>query len=117
MMDYEEQGLLDTIDEFKSADMHYVGVGSNTAEAKNSIDYADVNGVRVATLGFTDVYGKDAVSKSNKAGLLNSNPDLLFEMIGKARDAKQGNADLVVVNMHWGQEYSTSTTASSKRLG
>ncbi|MED3786195.1 CapA family protein [Peribacillus frigoritolerans] len=116
MMDYEEQGLLDTIDEFKSADMHYVGVGSNTAEAKNSIDYADVNGVRVATLGFTDVYGKDAVSKSNKAGLLNSNPDLLFEMIGKASDAKQGNADLVVVNMHWGQEYSTSTTDRQKDL-
>ncbi|MGE8017467.1 CapA family protein [Peribacillus frigoritolerans] len=116
MMDYEEQGLLDTIDEFKSADMHYVGVGSNTAEAKNSIDYADVNGVRVATLGFTDVYGKDAVSKSNKAGILNSNPDLLFEMIGKARDAKQGNADLVVVNMHWGQEYSTSTTDRQKDL-
>jgi len=116
MMDYEEQGLLDTIDEFKSADMHYVGVGSNTAEAKNSIDYADVNGVRVATLGFTDVYGKDAVSKSDKAGLLNSNPDLLFEMIGKARDAKQGNADLVVVNMHWGQEYSTSTTDRQKDL-
>ncbi|MBT2664908.1 CapA family protein [Bacillus sp. ISL-4] len=116
MMDYEEQGLLDTIDEFKSADMHYVGVGSNTTEAKNSIDYADVNGVRVATLGFTDVYGKDAVSKSDKAGLLNSNPDLLFEMIGKARDAKQGNADLVVVNMHWGQEYSTSTTARQTDL-
>ena len=116
MMDYEEQGLLDTIDEFKSSDMHYVGVGSNTAEAKNSIDYADVNGVRVATLGFTDVYGKDAVSKNDKAGLLNSNPDLLFEMIGKARDAKQGNADLVVVNMHWGQEYSTSTTDRQKDL-
>jgi poly-gamma-glutamate synthesis protein (capsule biosynthesis protein) len=116
MMDYEEQGLLDTIDEFKSADMHYVGVGSNSAEAKNSIDYADVNGVRVATLGFTDVYGKDAVSKNDKAGLLNSNPDLLFEMIGKAIDAKQGNADLVVVNMHWGQEYSTSTTARQTDL-
>ena len=59
----------------------------------------------MATLGFTDVYGKDAVSKNNQAGLLNSNPDLLFEMIGDAKDAKKGNADLVVVNMHWGQEY------------
>ncbi|MCO0598120.1 CapA family protein [Peribacillus butanolivorans] len=116
MMDFEEQGLLDTIDEFKSADMDYVGVGSNTTDAKASINYSDVNGVRVATLGFTDVYGKDAVSKNNQAGLLNSNPDLLFEMIGKARDAKQGNADLVVVNMHWGQEYSTSTTSRQTEL-
>ncbi|QOS90628.1 CapA family protein [Peribacillus sp. JNUCC41] len=116
MMDFEERGLLDTIDEFKTEDMHYVGVGSNTTEAKNSIDYADVNGMRVATLGFTDVYGKDAVPKSNKAGILNTNPDLLFEMIEKAKDAKQGNADLVVVNVHWGIEYSTSTTARQTDL-
>ena len=37
-------------------------------------------------------------------------------MIGKARDAKQGNADLVVVNMHWGQEYSTSATSRQTEL-
>ncbi|AOH56228.1 capsular biosynthesis protein [Peribacillus muralis] len=116
MMDFEEQGLLDTIDEFKRTDMNYVGAGKNTAEAKASIDYADVNGVRVATLGFTDVYGKDAVPTDTQAGILNSNPDLLFEMIGKAKDAKQGNADLVVVNMHWGQEYSTSATLRQKDL-
>lgn len=116
MMDFEEQGLLDTIDQFKRTDMDFVGVGKNTAEAKASIDYADVNGVRVATLGFTDVYGKDAVPTDTQAGILNSNPDLLFEMIGKAKDAKQGNADLVVVNMHWGQEYSTSATLRQKDL-
>ncbi|MFJ7753547.1 CapA family protein [Peribacillus muralis] len=116
MMDFEEQGLLDTIDEFKRTDMNYVGAGKNTAEAKASIDYTDVNGVRVATLGFTDVYGKDAVPTDTQAGILNSNPDLLFEMIGKAKDAKQGNADLVVVNMHWGQEYSTSATLRQKDL-
>ncbi|WP_285765784.1 CapA family protein [Peribacillus sp. SI8-4] len=116
MMDFEEQGLLDTMDEFKRADMNHVGVGANTAEARESIDYADVNGLRVATLGFTDVYGKDAVPTATKAGILNSNPDLLFEMIGKAKDAKQGNADLVVVNMHWGQEYSTSATSRQTDL-
>ncbi|CAH0289663.1 Capsule biosynthesis protein CapA [Peribacillus sp. Bi96] len=116
MMDFEERGLLDTIDEFKNADMDYVGVGSNTADAKASIDYADVNGLRVATLGFTDVYKKDAVPKNDQAGLLNANPDLLFEMIGKARDAEQGNADLVVVNMHWGQEYSSSATSRQTDL-
>ncbi|MGE7758747.1 CapA family protein [Peribacillus sp. NPDC097895] len=116
MMDFEEQGLLDTIDEFKNADMDYVGVGSNTADAKASIDYADVNGLRVATLGFTDVYKKDAVPTNDQAGLLNSNPDLLFEMIGKARDSEQGNADLVVVNMHWGQEYSSSATSRQTDL-
>ncbi|MFD9625197.1 CapA family protein [Peribacillus muralis] len=116
MMDFEEQGLVDTIDEFKHADMNYVGVGKNSDDAKASIDYSDVNGVRVATLGFTDVYGTDAVPTDKKAGLLNSNPDLLFEMIGKAKDAKQGNADLVVVNMHWGQEYSSSATSRQKDL-
>ena len=116
MMDFEEQGLVDTIDQFENADMDYVGVGSNITKAKENINYQDVKGVRVATLGFTDVYGKDAVAKNNQAGLLNSNPDLLFEMIGNAKDAKKGNADLVVVNMHWGQEYATSATGRQTEL-
>ena len=116
MLDFGEQGLEDTIDLFDKADMDFVGVGKNTPDAKNSIQYSEVNGVRVATLGFTDVYGKDNVPKNNKAGLLNSNPDVLFEMIGKAKDEKQGNADLIVVNMHWGQEYATSATGRQKEL-
>ena len=116
MMDFEEQGLVDTIDQFENADMDYVGVGSNITKAKENINYQDVKGVRVATLGFTDVYGKNAVAKNNQAGLLNSNPDLLFEMIGNAKDAKKGNADLVVVNMHWGQEYATSATGRQTEL-
>lgn len=116
MMDFEEQGLVDTIDQFEKADMDYVGVGSNITKAKENINYQDVKGVRVATLGFTDVYGKNAVAKNNQAGLLNSNPDLLFEMIGNAKDAKKGNADLVVVNMHWGQEYATSATGRQTEL-
>lgn len=116
MMDFEEQGLIDTIDQFEKADMDYVGVGSNITKAKENINYQDVKGVRVATLGFTDVYGKNAVAKNNQAGLLNSNPDLLFELIGNAKDAKKGNADLVVVNMHWGQEYATSATGRQTEL-
>ena len=116
MMDFEEQGLLDTINEFDNAKMDYVGVGRNITEAKENINYQDVKGVRIATLGFTDVYGKNAVAKNNQAGLLNSNPDLLFKMIGDAKDAKKGNADLVVVNMHWGQEYATSATGRQTEL-
>ncbi|MFJ7744506.1 CapA family protein [Peribacillus sp. NPDC097295] len=116
MMDFEEQGLVDTINQFESNDMDYVGVGSNITKAKENINYQDIKGVRVATLGFTDVYGKNAVAKNNQAGLLNSNPDLLFEMIGNAKDAKKGNADLVVVNMHWGQEYATSATGRQTEL-
>lgn len=116
MMDFEEQGLIDTINQFESTDMDYVGVGRNIEKAKENINYQDVKGVRVATLGFTDVYGKNAVAKNNQAGLLNSNPDLLFEMIGDAKDAKKGNADLVVVNMHWGQEYATSATGRQTEL-
>ncbi|MFJ7850196.1 CapA family protein [Peribacillus sp. NPDC097206] len=115
-LDYQEEGLLDTIDEFESVGMDFVGVGANRKEAKSNVVYEDINGIRVATLGFTDEMLDNGVVTNNKPGILNSNPDLLFEMIGNAKDAKKGNADLVVVNMHWGLEYATSTTGRQTEL-
>ena len=44
-------------------------------------------------------------------------PDLLFELIGKAKDANQGNADLVVVNANWGQEYDSEPSPRQQKLG
>jgi gamma-polyglutamate biosynthesis protein CapA len=37
-------------------------------------------------------------------------------MIAKAKNSKQVNADLVVVNVHWGQEYDTEASPRQKAL-
>ncbi|KMY54116.1 capsular biosynthesis protein [Bacillus sp. FJAT-27231] len=116
LMDYQEKGLQDTLDVFESSNIDYVGAGRNRKDAKDQINYQDVNGVRVATLGFTDTFTSGSIATSEQNGLLSTNPDVLFEMIVKAKDSKQGNADLVVVNVHWGQEYDTEASPRQKAL-
>ena len=116
MMDYQEKGLQDTLNVFEDSYVDYVGAGWNRKDAKEQINYQDVNGIRVATLGFTDIFVSGAIATSNHNGVLSTNPDLLFEMIAKAKNSKQGNADLVVVNIHWGQEYDTDASPRQKAL-
>lgn len=116
LMDYGEEGLRDTLDVFDRYNMDYVGGGENRKEAKEHINYQDVNGVRVATLGFTDAFVEGTIATKDQNGLLSANPDVLFDMIEKAKNEDHGNADLVVVNVHWGQEYDTEATPRQKAL-
>ncbi|MGN7175662.1 CapA family protein [Cytobacillus sp. SAFR-174] len=116
LMDYGEEGLRDTLDVFDRYNMDYVGGGENRKEAKEHINYQDVNGVRVATLGFTDAFVEGTIATKDRNGLLSANPDVLFDMIEKAKNEDHGNADLVVVNVHWGQEYDTEATPRQKAL-
>jgi gamma-polyglutamate biosynthesis protein CapA len=116
LMDYGEEGLRDTLDVFDRYNMEYVGGGENRKEAKEHINYQDVNGVRVATLGFTDAFVEGSIATKDRNGLLSANPDVLFDMIEKAKNEDHGNADLVVVNVHWGQEYDTEATPRQKAL-
>ncbi len=114
LMDYGEEGIRDTLDVFDRYRMDYVGAGADLKDAKEHINYQDVNGVRVATLGFTDVFVEDTIATKDRSGLLSANPDVLFEMIEKAKNEDHGNADLVIVNVHWGQEYDTEATPRQK---
>ncbi len=115
-MNYGEIGLLDTLKTFKNEEIEVVGAGENLESAKNII-YKEINGVRVATIGFTDVYPEKSNATDKRAGVLTMDPDLLFELIGKAKDANQGNADLVVVNANWGQEYDSEPSPRQQKLG
>ncbi|PED41232.1 CapA family protein [Bacillus cereus] len=115
MMDYGEKGLRDTLQVFKEENLDYIGAGENLTDAKNIV-YQDLNGVRVASLGFTDAYVDGFIATKEQAGVLNMNPDIFFELIRKAKKSKEGNADLVIVNAHWGDEYDTEANPRQKAL-
>lgn len=57
-MDYGVQGMKDTLGEFAKQNLDIVGAGYSLSDAKKKISYQKVNGVTIATLGFTDVSGK-----------------------------------------------------------
>ncbi|HFK1497469.1 TPA: capsular polyglutamate synthetase CapA [Bacillus paranthracis] len=115
MTDYGAKGTLDTLKSFKEADLDYVGAGENLKDAKHIV-YQEVNGVRVATLGFTDAFVPGSIATKKQPGVLSMNPDVLFEQISKAKDPKKGKADLVVVNTHWGQEYDNEPSPRQEAL-
>ncbi|MFK4307391.1 poly-gamma-glutamate synthesis protein (capsule biosynthesis protein) [Bacillus sp. RC242] len=116
MMDYGKAGLTDTLKTLKKEKINAVGAGKNLESAKH-IAYQEINGIRVATVGFTDAYSKKSNATDKRAGVLTMDPDLLFELIGKAKDPSQGNADLVVVNASWGQEYDSEPSPRQEKLG
>ena len=84
--DYGEKGLNNTIDAFEKTDMDYTGAGRNVKDAKQNISYKEVNGVKIATLGFTDVYGKGFKATNRKAGILPADPSIFIPMISQAAE-------------------------------
>jgi len=101
IMDYGEQGLLDTFRHLENNGIPWVGAGSNADEAYRhaSIEH---DGMKIAFLGFSRVLPTpDWFAGKNKPGVAESySTKLPLEAIRKARE----EADLVVVLAHWGQE-------------
>lgn len=102
MYDYEENGILHTIDTFSDAGIPFVGAGENRAEAYQ-IHYAEIKGKTIATLGFTDIYTRNALTGIETPGVATTNMKI---MLSKIEEAKK-YADIVITHIHWGTEYKT----------
>ncbi|MED3464695.1 CapA family protein [Bacillus thuringiensis] len=115
MMDFNSKGLQETLQVFQKEKLDYVGAGNNLIDAKK-INYQDINGIKVASLGFTDVIAPGSVATINSAGVLSMNPDNFVQQIYEAKNPEKGNADLVIVNVHWGEEYDTEVNPRQQAL-
>ncbi|NEU30207.1 CapA family protein [bacterium LRH843] len=99
-LDYGPQGLEDTIRTFEKSSVDFVGAGRNLEDAKY-ISYEEVNGVTIATLGFSDSYVKGFRALDDRGGILVADPNLYMPLVHEANQ----QADLVIVHLHAGQEY------------
>lgn len=111
LYDFGEEGFVDTIDTLERADVPFVGGGHNLEEAKNSIVYFLVNGMKIAYIAATQVeidagYNEAAMftkpATDTRAGVVRCfDPAMVNDMIKTAKE----HADFVVVYPHWGHEY------------
>ncbi|GAA1760803.1 CapA family protein [Nostocoides vanveenii] len=114
-------GLKDTIGVFTSVGLGYAGPG---ASAKDPIEVAryDVGGVKVAHLGFTYTIYNNWGPNTDVPPEAPWLADALWPATGAEgiiRDAKQARADgadIVVVSLHWGQEYVAEPTPDQSEL-
>lgn len=114
--DYGEEAFVDTLDTLSDAGIPYIGAGIMADEAYAPY-YTEINGVKLAFL---------AASRAEKnymtpvtegyypgiAGIYDWCDDRFVEEIRKADEI----ADVVIVYVHWGTEYSTTLQSSQKTL-
>lgn len=96
-MDYEEPGLVETINTLDNAGIQHLGAGRDIKEARRP-DIIEVKGQRIAYLGYydTDLHAADY----GKAGTNPRRNNRVAEDI----KALRGQVDWIIVNYHWGVE-------------
>ena len=115
-MDYGMTGLNDTLATGRQAGFPLVGIGRNAAEAYRPYT-ATVKGAKVAIIGATQVLDDhlaEAWSATDaKAGMASAkNVPRLVQAVLAARRS----ADVVIVNLHWGQELNACATPVQRQL-
>lgn len=117
-MDAGAAGLKRTIDNIESAGLVFIGAGRSKKEAAE-IRFFQPRGVRVAFLAYTYGTNRRLPRKNQRSPGVNilgtgSEHDLVrvAETVRKAR----AHADLLVLSLHWGEEYATEPTAWQRRV-
>jgi poly-gamma-glutamate synthesis protein (capsule biosynthesis protein) len=113
-LDYGRVGLADTLASAAAAGMPAVGAGRNADEAYGAW-VTEVRGIKVAVIGLSQIY---ELSSSWAATDDRSGVAMAFNTarsVAAVKAAKQV-ADVVVVYLHWGQEYNECPIAIQRSL-
>ncbi len=98
MLDFGEQGLLDTVSNCHIAGLKTVGAGKNLEEANQAL-YLDVNGLRCAILA---VAGHEfSIASAHRTGVSPLDAIQNFYQLQEARD----QADFVLLIVHAGNDF------------
>ncbi len=111
-LDCGEKGLISTINYWKEKD------AVTTGAYLNSDDYAvlpmnEVNGVKIAYLGFTELTNGLSLPSDSEVILVRAAEESRIQQ--RIAQAKQ-QADVVIVNAHWGNEYTHEPTDNQRQL-
>ena len=107
--DYGEQGLLDTLQTLKEAQIPYVGAGINEEEASAPV-YFIVNDMKIAFVSATQIERLDnpdtKEATETSPGVFRCwNAEKLLQVVAKAKE----ESDFVIVYVHWGTENQEET--------
>lgn len=110
-MDKDEAGILYSVDFWKKQEGVVVSGQSNSFEDRNNIKIYEQNGIKYAFIAYTDMTNGLPVP-AGKEYLVNVYSDQQAKIdIESIRD----KVDVVIVSMHWGEEYTHVPTYSEKR--
>jgi poly-gamma-glutamate capsule biosynthesis protein CapA/YwtB (metallophosphatase superfamily) len=106
-LDFEEQGLLDTLEHLDAAGIRHAGAGRNQAEAAEPaiLTVRTDHTSRVALLAFTDSEPPFAAGTSHPGTNylpISLKPDLLQRVQRAVSDVRETGVETVIFSNHWG---------------
>ncbi|HEY3374026.1 MAG TPA: CapA family protein [Candidatus Aquicultor sp.] len=103
ILDFEEQGLLDTLQCLDEADICYAGAGKNLDEARMPA-IMDVNGTALAIIGATDNEPDFAANANPGTNYIEIATDTatLPPLEQEIASARQMGAKNIILSLHWG---------------
>jgi len=136
-MDWGPEGLMDTVDNLRNAELAVVGVGKNIEQAREPV-VVEHDGIRTAFLAYSSILPEGYWAQDKRAGCAPMRAHTLYEQIEPdqpgtpprvhtwaLRDdldamvadvtAARKNAHVVVVSMHWGIHFVPAVLADYQR--
>ncbi len=109
-LDKGAEGVGETLGALDRAGVRHYGSARSAAEAARPT-IVDVKGVKVALLGYTEMTNGIPVPNRWSVNLAEA-PRILTD----ARRAREAGARVVIVNLHWGEEFQQEPSAAQLRL-
>lgn len=112
-LDFEEQGLVDTLDYLDQVGIKHVGAGRDLVEAR-APKILTVKGLKIGIISATDNEPPFAAGE-DKPGVnyqsFNAQPASLTYLRESIEKAKIAGADLIILSLHWGPNMVQTPTA------
>ncbi|WLT33570.1 CapA family protein [Geothrix sp. PMB-07] len=109
--DQGAKGVRETLERLHAERLVAVGSGLDQAQAE-SLQIVERQGVRVAFLGFTDIFNLDLNHRATEPWVRPLDLEPALQAVREART----RAELVVVSIHWGNEYQHQPTKRQKDI-
>lgn len=118
-LDYDSDLFLETIASLDNNKIAHIGGGKTLTDARAPV-IIERNGLRIGFLGYSDMaeifwdysYPRMFAATDELPGIAPLRREMILEDVVKLRD----KVDLVVVSLHWGEEYQNVPTAVQKAL-
>lgn len=120
IFDYGRGALIDTISILKENNIESIGAGRNYFEANNPL-IKEIEGTKIAFLAFTEpIFLTNSEkefrrAKDDEAGLSFFDVNNIKKEISWLKN--NGGVDIVVVSIHWGDEYQSYSKSKQKETG
>lgn len=112
--DYTQTAFLDCLERLKENNIDYFGGGKNEEEAFSSL-IKEINGTKIAFLSYMDLGTSYWRAQEDKAGIAWIEEADLEKISQDIKKAKK-EADILIVSMHSGTEYSQEISSFQEKL-